>query len=177
MRDEVDQLYFEWLVDQVGSGEGFVPLLKLLHDKEFIFIIPNDENRREDALDLRVEFLRVDQHEPDSVIPTGTRLLHPYCSLLELLVALSRKLEFMTDEPALGWAMALLENLELHRMRGDLDPVQVQYVDEILERLVWRNFQADGLGGFFPLSWPEEDQRQVELWYQMSAYVDEKTEL
>lgn len=177
MKDEVDQLYFEWLVDQVGSGEGYTPLLKLLHDKEFIFIIPNDENRREDALDLRVEFLRDDQHESDSIIASGTRFLHPYCSVLEVLIALSRRLEFMTDGSALGWAVTLLENLEIHKMQGDLDEDQVRYVDEILERLLWRNYQADGMGGFFPLSWPEEDQRQVELWYQMSTYVDEQVDL
>ncbi len=46
-------------------------------------------------------------------------------------------------------------------------------IDDILERLIWRQYQEDGQGGFFPLAWPEQDQREVELWYQMNAYLAE----
>jgi hypothetical protein len=31
----------------------------------------------------------------------------------------------------------------------------------------------DGTGGFFPLAWPQEDQRAVELWYQLNSFVEE----
>jgi hypothetical protein len=42
-----------------------------------------------------------------------------------------------------------------------------------MERCVWRTYEPNGVGGFFPLENPNEDQREVELWYQMSAYVDD----
>jgi hypothetical protein len=29
------------------------------------------------------------------------------------------------------------------------------------------------VGGFFPLTHPNDDQRKVEIWYQMNAYLDE----
>jgi hypothetical protein len=30
-----------------------------------------------------------------------------------------------------------------------------------------------GLGGMFPLEDPREDQRAIEIWYQMMAYINE----
>ena len=29
------------------------------------------------------------------------------------------------------------------------------------------------MGGFFPLAFPKEDQTKVEIWYQMSGYLEE----
>ena len=49
------------------------------------------------------------------------------------------------------------------------------FVDRILVRVMHRRYRADGVGGFFPLKNPREDQRGLELWYQISAYVLEKT--
>jgi hypothetical protein len=46
-------------------------------------------------------------------------------------------------------------------------------VEDILDTCIWRTYQPDGQGGFFPLAWPEEDQTKVELWYQIAAYIDE----
>jgi hypothetical protein len=46
-------------------------------------------------------------------------------------------------------------------------------MEEIFERLIWRNYAPNGEGGFFPLENPREDQTQVELWYQMNSYVNE----
>jgi hypothetical protein len=45
-------------------------------------------------------------------------------------------------------------------------------VDEILERVIGRTYRPDGRGGFFPLRYAEKDQREVELWYQLNAYVE-----
>jgi len=43
--------------------------------------------------------------------------------------------------------------------------------------LIWRDYHADGRGGFFPLTNPDTDQTKVEIWYQMNAYVTEMTDL
>jgi hypothetical protein len=49
----------------------------------------------------------------------------------------------------------------------------VAKIKNILDTLVWRTYQPDGRGGFFPLNHPEEDQTKVEIWYQMNKYVIE----
>jgi hypothetical protein len=46
-------------------------------------------------------------------------------------------------------------------------------VKSILERVKNRDYETDGHGGLFPLRNPPEDQRQVELWYQMGHWMAE----
>lgn len=162
--------YFHWLEPQVREGghqrRTYSDVLMLLQTKEFVWQVPNDDNRIQDGLDLRTEFL----HEAGA--PSYVVLDAP-CSVLEVLVGISRRLAFMAEGSQEGWAWQLLVNLELHRMHDPLSHRKTAQVDEILERLIWRNYNPDGTGGFFPLSWPEEDQTKVEIWYQMSAYVEE----
>jgi hypothetical protein len=40
-------------------------------------------------------------------------------------------------------------------------------------RLNRRLYTTSGYGGLFPLEEPKEDQRKVEIWYQMMAYLGE----
>lgn len=166
------QAYFHWLEPQVRE-EGHQrhthsDLLMLLFTKEFVWLVPNDDNRIVDGLDLRGEFLR-ESEAPGSLTVEG---LGP-CSVLEVLIALSRRLAFAVSGTPEGWAWQLLVNLELDRMSDPLSRRKAEKVDEILENLIWRRYNPDGSGGFFPLQDPDEDQTKVELWYQMSAYVDE----
>jgi hypothetical protein len=50
---------------------------------------------------------------------------------------------------------------------------KAQRVNDILYALIWRTYDPDGSGGFFPLLHSKKDQRQIEIWYQMHAYVRE----
>jgi len=47
-------------------------------------------------------------------------------------------------------------------------------VEEILYGVMFRQYEPDGTGGFFPLRHPRKDQRGVELWYQLNSYVSER---
>jgi hypothetical protein len=160
-----EQEYFRWLTDRVQEDghprKTYGNLFRMLYDTEFVWIIPNDDNRVMDGLDLRVEFFhsRVALRKP--------------CSVLEVLVALSRRLAWLAGGSAEGWAWQLLCNLELHKFRDPISQRKTQQVDEILYALIWRTYYPDGTGGFFPLTWPKEDQTKVEIWYQMHAYVKE----
>lgn len=173
------EAYFYWLEPQVRD-EGhqrhtYVDLLATMFAKEFVWLIPNDDNRMIDAGgigeqpgDLRVEFL----HESEAPRGLRSHMFGP-CSVLEVLIGLSRRLAFAASGTAEGWAWQLVVNLELHRMPDPLSRRKTKQVNEVLDRLVWRNYDPDGTGGFFPLQTPEEDQTQVELWYQMSAFINE----
>jgi len=164
--------YFYWLVEQTHTGghqeHTYNDVLSLLYQKEFVWLVANDDNRMEDGRDLRGEFLR------EANAPIRITIGHfGYISVLEVLVALSRRLSFVAGEQAEGWAWQLMENLDLHRMSDPLSNRKAKKADEILERLVWRTYDADGQGGFFPLQNSERDQTKVEIWYQMQAYVGE----
>jgi hypothetical protein len=160
------EAYLRWFPQMVGGAGrpgSYSDLIRLLGTKEFVWLVPHDDNRIGDGLAVRQEVQELSETEGD---------LGP-CSILEILVALSRRLSFIADGPESGWAWQLLCNLELDKYKDPIGPRQKVKVDEILEILVWRTYSYDGYGGFFPLAWPDEDQRYIELWYQMEFYVSE----
>lgn len=169
MTRRFEELYLEWLYAQVYTeGNSYWGLMHLLYEKEFVWIIANDDNRIADGLDLRVEFM----HSMGNPLEHDLRMGRG-CSALEVLIGLSRRLSFLAEGDPAHWAWRLLENLGLREMLDPLSVEDKEQVDHILETLIWRNYGADGSGGFFPLAWPEADQRRIELWYQMNAYVEE----
>jgi hypothetical protein len=93
--------------------------------------------------------------------------------MLEMLIGLARRLSFEAEGRADDWFWHLLENIKLDKY-NDSSGYDPDEVDDILERIIWRNYRPDGVGGLFPLNEPEEDQRKVELWYQLSAYLIER---
>lgn len=170
MTERAYQAYLGWLTNQIEPNRqrNFNELFRIMHTKEFVYVMANDDSRMQDAHDVRSDYFREFQIKPY----VTTDLLGPI-SVLEILIALSRRMSFMTSEDPGGWAWVLLQNLELDRYSGRISRRWAEEIDDILERLIWRQFAPDGLGSFFPLAWPEEDQRSVELWYQMATYLAE----
>jgi len=170
-RPPLDELYLEWLYSQVGSvrernpSRTYWKILKILFTKEFVWIVPNDDNRAEDGRDLRQEFL--EDHDIQSADPNWTRL---GCSVLELMVGLSRRLSFEDDGEPDAWFWRLMENLGLERY-NDHTLIPERAVDELLNGLIWRTYKHNGAGGFFPLKRTIKDQRGIEIWYQACAYL------
>jgi hypothetical protein len=94
-------------------------------------------------------------------------------SLLEVLIALSRRVAWTTEESSNYWAWKLLKNLRLTKSSDPLVGAKADRVEDILESLIWRTYERDGQGGFFPLKYPQDDQTKREIWDQMNAYVNE----
>ena len=96
-----EELYFEWLQSLIDgnrySKTPFTKLLTYLHDVVFTWIIPKDDNRAEDGIDLRYRFAI----EKD--ILASKEFLENSCSVLEMMVALSvRCEEDIMDNARLG---------------------------------------------------------------------------
>ena len=169
---QVRALYLLWLEHQLLSestrpDRSYSDLISVMFDTEFQWLIRMDGNRIEDALELRAEF--ADGHDvPRSVMET----LGP-CSFLEVLIGLSRRLSFVGGGTAPRWAWQLLVNLKLERMWDRLSRSKMQTVLHILETVIQRTYEPNGVGGFFPLAWAEADQTKIELWYQLNNYVEE----
>jgi hypothetical protein len=176
----LDELYLRWLYEQVAVPEyddrdlTYWKILKVLYKKEFVWVVanPNDENRIRDGIALRTEFL-----ESRGISDADPVWIELGCSMLELMVGLAKRLEFMAENgKAHYWFWMLMDNIGLigyndeRRFTGRL----IDRIDDILDDVIYRNYEPSGHGGFFPLNKPRHDQRDRELWYQMCDYVLEK---
>ena len=177
MNEQLDELYIQWLYSQVASvrlrnpSRTYWRILRQLYVKEFIWIIPNDDNRVEDGRDLRYEFI-----EELGLRDIDEAWLRQGCSFLEMLIGLSRRLSFEDDGEPRTWFWKLMENLNLEQY-NDNALIPEQEVDDILDTVIFRTYRRDGRGGLFPLRNARYDQRDVEIWYQLSAYLLENTNI
>jgi hypothetical protein len=168
MEKFIDELYFSWLVDGILLPESkpYYELLSLLHNSEFVWLLSGDDNRAEDGLNLRYEFINYNQEEVDQM------WLSERCSLLELLVSFSNHAQFQTGINARDWFWEFVSNLDL--LKYSDDNFNFDAVSDKLYDFVWRTYHYDGTGGILPIKEPQEDQREIELWYQLSKYISEK---
>jgi hypothetical protein len=188
----LEDMYFAWLKLQIdfnyrhvrnSNAPTFDTLMLAMWEKPFPWVVPYDENRIQDGLELRYLFLQDEDYGPtfqaldsqyrDQVGPAVAEFRGKPCRIIEVLIALARRLEFMEGSSAGWWAWRLVVNLDLHKMKDPLSGVKQRRMDEALDALVWRTYDRNGVGGFFPLGYAEADQRKVEIWYQMAAYLAE----
>lgn len=162
----LDDRYLTWLSKQVSNGSrSYRQLFLRLYRKEFVWTVPNDDNRVEAGKELRYEFI-----DDQRIVDMDRNWLELGCSMLEMLIALSRGLSFYADGEPRAWFWHLLSNIGLDdcddmHMKSDED------IDDILDCVIWRTYDRNGNGGLFPLRRAKKDQRKVEIWYQMSAYL------
>lgn len=171
MNKPLDELYLQWLYDHVRTNNSRMPtrnhwkLMRQLYTTEFIWFVPNDDNRVGDGQDLRHEF--TEDLDLEDVDPDWMTL---GCSMLELILGLSRRLSFQAEGEPRFWFWQLLKNLGLHEY-NDRDRYDRDHVEAVTNDVIWRTYDSDGVGGLFPLRYPDKDQRDVELWYQLNAYL------
>lgn len=176
--EPLDESYFKWLYGEIASTKDRNPershwkLARRLYGTKFLYFVPNDDNRAMDGIDLREEFLdQLPEYEVERA------WLEMECSVLEMLIALARRADFHSFDGTMpegkrGWFWHLMDNVGLSPYvdavirEGDLGEI-----DKILSKLNNRTYNANGRGGLFPLRRPRGDQRKVELWYQLSAYL------
>jgi hypothetical protein len=169
----LDELYLTWLYSQIGDPETTVrsrsywKLARQMYTKEFVWFIPNDDNRVADGRYLREEFI-----EDSGLDDIDPEWLYLGCSMLEMLIGLSRRLAFLEDGEAHDWFWHLVNNLGLRY--DDRKQFPADHVEEVLDNVIWRTYEPDGRGGLFPLRDADRDQRDVELWYQLAAYLLER---
>lgn len=170
MTEPIDNVYFNWLCAKVNRVENPTPsltywnLLRQLYITEFAWLVSGDDNRAEDGLELRVEFLM------ESRLPENELWESMGCSVLEMLIAFARKAEFNAGRSTEFWFWRFLENLGLADA-NDASYIPPEEIDEILYNFIWRTYEYDGTGGLFPMANPPKDQREVEVWYQFCEYL------
>jgi hypothetical protein len=144
---------------EVPRPEKYDGVFGILSERDFVWIVPNDDNRIADALDLRRKRNPDEQWGPATV--------------LEVLVALSQRMEFNAGGVARQWAWKFIENLGLDEFPDPVLEHHASQIQDVLDGFIWRKYDPNGSGGLFPLNHAKEDQTKVELWYQMHAYIIE----
>lgn len=169
----LDDRYLEWLYKSIGSvsnknpNRSYWKMANQLYRKPFRWIIPNDDNRAEDGKYLREEFIS-ELHIMD--VDNGWFALE--CSVLEMLIALSRRTSFESQGTPGDWYWKFLDNLGLRSYTDAVyDEAVALEIDAAIDLLLERKYKRNGAGGLFPLQNATRDQRKVELWYQMSMYL------
>lgn len=167
----LDIEYYEWLIKKIDvpQDRSYRDLFERMHNFEFVWVVPNDDNRIQDALDIRLNFQDI----------AGKSLNLGGVTCLEMVISLSEGLAFLAsgNSHSHQWAWTLIKNLGLSKFSDPVSPDQTRDIDHILHNLVFRMYNADGSGGFFPLQNPDGDQTKIEIWKQMNAYVTEMTDL
>lgn len=169
----LDEQYLDWLYSLVAPVMSRNPdrsyrlLLEHLFKRQFRWIVPNDDNRVEDARELRFAFLDHFELRNDDLYWMALDV-----SVLEVLMALSQRVAFESNEVPEFWFWQFIENLGLKKFTdNEYRNGHWEDIDEAVNKFVERKYRPNGRGGIFPLRHAKEDQRKVELWYQMSAYL------
>lgn len=175
--DSLDGAYLEWLYSHVGIVQNRNPersywkLLRQLYTTPFEWFIPNDDNRIEDGKALRISFIR----ETDFPLNDPHGLFYNIdCSILEMLIALAQQAAFLSEGEPAEWFWRMMHNLGFDGYTDNIFERRIsEEVEGITNRLNDRDYSNNGAGGLFPLKYTDMDQRVVELWYQLQAYVSE----
>lgn len=168
MSEKLDLAYFKWLValvlPAIRSEYGdVVRVLDILFRSRFEWFVDFDRNRAADGMALRREYSFEHNDKRDKF---DREFFEVECSMLEMLVALSKRMSIQTDISTSRCFWHMMRNI-------GLDPdSSAEEVNEASDKIVSRSYERDGSdGGLFPLENPDRDQRQVELLYQMYAYI------
>lgn len=151
--------YFNWIKSKVYVHEK---ILIEMFNMPFAWVILGDKNRAYDVKDLRLEYI----DETGAQMPDGWADDQP-ASVLEVIYRFCQTADFETDIEARHWFATVVKNLGLD------EHLEAEEIRDILQRFIWREYEPNGRGGLFPLNDPDEDQRQVEIWYQFNTYLDD----
>ena len=167
--------YFEWLksqVDFLDFPEKYDRLFSALQARIFTYKHPMDKNRAMDAISMRDLYREeTEKRAPSNVLPP---------TVLEFFVAISKRMNYICSSfdqdktKEIFWR--LMANLKLN----DMSDVRYEIlggdrqVNDILDRFLDRQYEVDGSdGGLFPMARPRQNQREIEIWYQMNQYLSD----
>ena len=175
--------YFEWMYSSVCTDpEGnYIPdyndLLLYLHSRNFEYVLPMDENREADGINLRYHY----GWETGVSSPEIASEIDVYqCSVLEVMVALCRRIEsdvmgdYNYGNRTSIWFFSMLDSLGIADMSDEnFDEL---YLKDVIDKCLNREYEYNGKGGFFTCKHPYCDMRTVEIWNQAMWFLNEYDE-
>lgn len=155
--------YYHWLESLVNDG-NHSRLIRYLYEYPFRWQFTLDSNRAAGGVNLRSEFA-YEQGVDIQDVRSGP------CSVLEMLIALSKRMVEILTMDISDWFWDFLRNLGLDRFDDyNYDENGVNYILN-----VWLNraYDSHGNGSLFPLSDYSGDCRNLDIWGQMNAWIEE----
>ena len=157
-----------WLLQFVADEHdiaAYSMIFNELHSFPFVAVMKRDSDRIGDADLQRIEFMNDVQLYSSIDISEGP-------SILEVLVALARKLDELIGYPESSpyrWFWYMLDSMGLRYFEDSR--FDKEQVDIIIDRFLNRKYYADGRGGccYFPCG---KDMREIDIWYQWMYYLN-----
>lgn len=189
--DGVDVLYsyFKWLCDDVQmpieydgtDRQTYFMLMWELYQTPFVVIIPRDENRVIDGLELRAIFSNyITRYRDYSSID------RPFCSVLELMIGMARRIDRDLlrgpDDPDRyhKWFRIMLENMGVFKYDDEHFLFGCKReVDDILYEIVFKsekNAKMAKKAGQMANFWKISGHENEEIWYQFSHFYAQNPE-
>nr|DAG44149.1 MAG TPA: hypothetical protein [Caudoviricetes sp.] len=177
---EIEDSYFQFLMRLIDNEHPQPParnygvLLRYMYNMEFEYIMPLDENRAYDGLNLRYLFSLEAPFDYNGILDT----LDKPCSILEMIIGLAHRIETdITCEPdgvdrTSEWFWQMISSLGLENMT-DFDFNSDKVID-ILRCFLNRRYAKNGRGGLFTVNNYDGDMRGIEIWYQANIWLNEK---
>lgn len=188
-KKRIEEDYTEWLSDKIGKRDGrtYSNLLILLNAKGYSDDIGNDRNRSYEGGKLREEYINENMDHWDD--DAWERIDWCPCTFLEMMIALSYRLEELTYNPyeegdtsASRWFWEMIENLGFSTyddawFENELEGWEyvdgIYYVNKTLETVNDRTCDYHNKGCLFPLQKSNRKVSQMELWDQANEYLIE----
>jgi hypothetical protein len=167
------EAYFRWLYEQVfdpgPASESFTVVCWIMHQVPFQVLVRGDDNRVAEAAGLRNGFKKfAGSLGPEEL----SDLMSPDASVFEVLVALTDRATFIVPLGHKVWFRIFIENLDLDDYNDQHQERRSDFpIEQVIAKFNDRRYTHKGRGGIFPLRQTRNDQRQVELWYQMGEYM------
>jgi len=167
----VKKMYWEYLMSRVGEHKDYTLLLRQLYTTPFRWPLHKDHNRAYESDEIRRYFgndMDINYDEIDGWNDQNV-------SFLEVLLQLATRCETgvgaMETIQHTVWFWKFMDHLGLDKYNNYT--YDSEKVEEIVEKCIERRYDRLGNGGLFPLKASPNDQRLVELWYQMAEYLHE----
>jgi hypothetical protein len=176
------EAYLRALYKEVSNNRSrsYLNLSRLLHTIDFVWDVPNDDNRIGDALEKRKEYMEL--------VGFSEALKTKPASVFEVLVGIVYRMMYVMDGEDRGLSTSklyieLLENLNISGFTDgmflrsrNIKKIEADVRTKI-RKMMARKYTPSGRGGVFPLKRnPVKhgiDLRKTELWYQMMYYIAE----
>ena len=156
--------YYIWLRGLTGDNPNYQSLICQLDTTPYKWAFVLDENRAAGGKNLRAKYaFETSTNEED--VRVGP------CSVLEMLIGVASHMQDILNYDISKWFWTLIRNLGL-----DVFPdyaYDSSSVGFIIERWLSRNYRSDGVGSIFPLRDYPGDCRNLDVWSQMNAWINE----
>lgn len=164
----LDFLIRECYLEEIAFEVAPYRILESLHRIPYRWSIAKDENRAEDGKAYRSKFLKTVKASREDI----DEFLSMECSVLEMLIGLAIRIDFdYIGDPGNPhpdmFFLEMLRNLGIELNRRSKPNRYQKKIDVWLDR----QYRRDGVGGIFPVYSDPRDQRELETWEQMNAYL------